>query len=109
MRIEVYTKGNPDALLTKIKKDITDKKIKTWSIVQNAKKEDFFTHNPEQWFKKALLQPSIASNPNRLIFTVNWFTNSAPTEYIKGLYIGRFTEELLEHYRQDYSKLETFA
>jgi len=67
------------------------------------------THNPEQWLKKALLRPSTATNPNRLILTVTWYTNQEPTEYIKGLYIGRFTEELLEHYRKEYTKLETFA
>ena len=109
MKIEIHTL-NSTALWDKIKKDITDKKIKTWSIVQDANKNEYLTHNPEQWLNKALLKPSTATNPIRLILTVvNWFTNSEPTEYIKGLYIGRFTEELLEHYRKDFTKLETFA
>lgn len=109
MKIEVFTPGTPSVLLDKIKKDIVDKKIKTWSIVKDANNNYYLTHNPEQWFKKALLHPSTASNPNRLILTVIWYNNQEPSEYIKGLYIGRFTEELLEHYRKAFSKLETFA
>lgn len=109
MKIEIFTISTPSTLLDKIKKDITDKKIKTWSIVKDANNNEYFTHNPEQWFKKALLKPSTSTNPNRLILAVTWYTNQEPSEYIKGLYIGRFTEELLEHYRKDFSKLETFA
>lgn len=108
MKIEVYT-ANPAGLLGKIKKNIADQQIKTWSLVYDANKVEYLTHNPEQWNKKALLKPSIVTLPDRLILTVTWFANSIPTEYVKGLYIGRFTEELLEHYRKDFTKLETFA
>lgn len=108
MRIEIHTKANPDKLLSTIVKEIKEKKIKTWSIV-NANSSEYFTHNPEQWLKKALLKPSLGTLPNRLILTVNWYENSVPDEYTKGLYIGRFTEELLEHYKEDFTKLETFA
>jgi hypothetical protein len=108
MRIEIYA-SNPTDLLTKIKRDIKSEKIKTWSLIPDSDGNEYLTHNPTQWFKKALLQPAVKANPTRLILTVNWFSNSAPTEYIKGLYVGRFTEELLEHYRADFSKLETFA
>lgn len=109
MRIEIHT-SNATILLTKIKKDIIDQVIKTWCIVKNTKGDEFLTHKPEQWFKKALLKPTTAINPIRLILTVVWFSDSVtPNEYTKGLYIGRFTEELLEHYRTDFSKLETFA
>ncbi|MFZ1528904.1 MAG: hypothetical protein WAT19_09140 [Ferruginibacter sp.] len=109
MKVEVFSINTPASLFDKVKTDIVDKKIKTWSIVKDANNNEYLTHNPEQWFKKALLKPSTASNPNRLILTVTWYTNQEPTEYIKGLYIGRFTEELLEHYRKDFSKLETFV
>lgn len=108
MRIEIHT-SNATALWNKIKKDIDNDVLKTWSIVKNADKEDFLTHKPTQWFNKALLKPTITTNPTRLILTVNWFTNSVPDEYTKGFYIGRFTEVLLEHYRASFSKLETFA
>jgi len=108
MRIEIHT-ANASTLWSKIKKDIVDENIKTWSIIQNNKNQDFLTHKPAQWYKKALLEPSTATNPTRLILTVNWFTNDVPNEYTKGLYVGRFTEELLEHYRASFSKLETFA
>lgn len=108
MRIEIHTTGSPGALWTNIKKDIADEKIKTWSIVYNTNNEERLTHKPEQWFKKALLKPTTGTNPDRLILTVTWFTSSVPDEYTKGLYLGRFTEVLLEHYREDYSKLETY-
>src|SRR5688572_12905810 len=107
MKIEIHTQ-NPHRLLEKIKKDIANESIKTWSIVKSAKGGEFLTHTPDQWFKKALLGWSFGSNPGRLILTVTNFTNSIPDEYTKGLYIGRFTEELLEHYRPDFSKLEIF-
>lgn len=108
MRIEIHS-SNPTALLTKIKKDIKDEKVQTWGVVYDANKDEFFTHTPDQWLKKALLKPTISTVPNRLILTVTWYTNSVPNEYTKGLYIGRFTEQLLEHYSKDFSKLETFA
>jgi hypothetical protein len=108
MRIVVHS-SDPTSLLTKIKKDIKDEKIKTWSIVLDNKNQEYFTHTPPQWLKKALLFPTTATMPDRLILTVTWFSNNEPTEYIKGLYTGRFTEELLEHYRKDFKKLETFA
>lgn len=108
MRIEIHS-TNPIALLSKIKKDINDHKIQTWDVVKDNNQNDYFTHNPEQWFKKALLESKTASSPSRLILTVTWFTKSIPNEYTKGLYIGRFTEQLLEHYSKDFSKLETFA
>lgn len=108
MKIEIHT-SDPSGLWKKIKKDIEDKKIKTWMIVQDSGNTEYLTHSPDQWVKKALLHPTTTNNPTRLMFTVTWFSNSEPTEYIKGLYIGRFTEELLEHYRSNYTKLEIFA
>ena len=107
MRIEIHT-PDPSSLFAKIKRDITTAKIKTWSIVLDADKKEYLTHKPDQWFKKALLRPSLGTIPQRLILTVTWFSNSLPSEYIKGLYVGRFTEELLEHYKTEFSKLETY-
>ena len=108
MQIEIHT-NNPAALWTKIKKDITAGEVKTWKVVLDANKTEYLTHTPEQWLNKALLIPSTAISPNRLILKITWWTTSVPNEYTKGLYIGRFTEELLEHYRNDFSKLETYA
>lgn len=108
MRIEIHT-TNPAALLAKIKKDIQDEKIKTWEFVPTSNSGEVLTHKPPQWYKKAILIPTTGTNPSRLILNVNWYSGKEPDEYTKGLYIGRFTEELLEHYRNSYSKLETFA
>lgn len=107
MKIEIHT-DTPLSLWKKIKKDISDNKIKTWIIVFSGAGEELLTHVPPQWFKKALLKPSIDEKPNRLIFTVTWFTGENPNQYTKGLYVGRFTEELLEHYYKDFVKIETF-
>jgi hypothetical protein len=113
MKIEVHTVGTttPEKLWVKIKKYIAEEKIKTWVFVKNDKGVELLTHTPAggQWHKKALLKESLLTTPSRLVFTVIWFTDSVPDEYTKGLYIGRFTEELLEHFRADFSKLETFA
>lgn len=108
MRIEIHS-SDPTALLIKMKKEMKDGKNKTWSVVNDQDKNEFFTHTPEQWFRKALLRPTTATVPNRLILRIAWYTNSVPDEYTKGLYIGRFTEQLLAHYSKDFSKLETFA
>ena len=56
MNIEIHT-SNPSALLAKIKKDITNMKVKTWSIVLDSNGDEFLTHNPQQWNNKALLEP----------------------------------------------------
>ncbi|MDB5013265.1 MAG: hypothetical protein JWQ25_1467 [Daejeonella sp.] len=107
MKIEIHTSA-PLSLWMKIKEDISNKKIKTWVVVLNGAGEELLTHIPAQWFKKALLKPTIGEKPNRLILTVTWFIGENPDQYTKGLYVGRFTEELLEHYYKDFLKIETF-
>ena len=113
MKIEVHTVAGitPEKLWVKIKKHIDEEKIKTWVFVKDSKGVEFLTHTTSsgQWDNKALLKESFLANPSRLVFSVNWFSKSVPDEYTKGLYIGRFTEELLEHFRTDFIKLETFA
>lgn len=111
MKIEVYTTTTPEKLWAKIKKYITEEKIKTWVFVKDSNDINYLTHTApgKQWHKKALLEESFLATPSRLIFTVTWFKNSVPDEYTKGLYVGRFTEELPEHFRADFSNLETFA
>lgn len=109
MRIEVIATISSAALWGKIKKDIADENIKTWNVVKNSDGNEYLTHNPSQWINKALIKPSFETKPERLILSITWWKGQVPTEYIKGFYVGRFTEVLLEHYRKDYSKLETYA
>ena len=113
MKIEVHTVSSttPEKLWAKIKKHIEEDKIKTWVFVKDATGVEYLTHTPAggQWHKKALIKESFLSTPSRLVLTVTWFSDSIPDEYTKGLYIGRFTEQLLEHFRTDFIKLETFA
>lgn len=113
MRIEVHTISGttPQQLWQKIKKDVKDEKIKTWVIVKDDKGVEYLTHTPEggQWHRKALIVESFLTNPSRLVLKVNWFKNLVPDEFTKGLYIGRFTEQLMQDFTKDFIKLETFA
>ena len=113
MKIEVHTLTGttPQKLWEKIKKDVEAEKIKTWVFVKDNKGTDYLTHTLPggQWHKKALLEESFLTNPSRLILTITWFSNSVPDEFTKGLYIGRFTEQLMQDYTKDFIKLETFA
>ncbi|MFN3300570.1 MAG: hypothetical protein ACK41Z_10265 [Sediminibacterium sp.] len=113
MRIEIHTVASttPQKLWEKIKKDVKEEKIKTWVFVKDTNAVEYLTHTPagSQWHKKALLKESFATNPSRLVLKVTWFSDSVPDEYTKGLYIGRFTEQLMQDYTKDFIKLETFA
>jgi len=114
MKIEVHTVASttPEKLWLKIKKFIEEEKIKTWVLVKSDQDVEYITHTPSggQWYQKALIKDSVLTIPLRLVLTVTWFSNLPhPNEYTKGLYIGRFTEQLLEHFRTDLIKLETFA
>ena len=112
MRIEIHTLAlTPKELWEKIKKFIKEEKIATWKIVIGSKGTEFLTHSTssDQWFEKALLKHSILTEPSRLVLTVTWYGNrDEPDEYTKGLYVGRFTEQLLEHFKSDFTKLVTF-
>lgn len=107
MRIDAVTK-NPSQLLQAIQKAIKDDTLKTWVAREDDKKNILYTHVPEQWVDKALIQPTAGTN--KASFTINWWASKGePSQEIKGYYIGRFTEILLVHFRNYFDRLETFA
>jgi hypothetical protein len=108
MRIEVSPQSARLLYGASLKKIFADENIKTWSVVKDSTNNECLTYNPSQW-KNEALKPKFETIPERLVLTITSWQGKEPTEYIKGFYVGRFTEVLLEHYRRDYSKLETFA
>ncbi|MBI2285171.1 MAG: hypothetical protein HYU71_15775 [Bacteroidetes bacterium] len=107
MRIDAVTK-NPSQLLHAIQKAIKDGTLKTWEAREDDKKNILYTHVPEQWVDKALIQ--LTTGAAKVSFTINWWANKGePSQEIKGYYIGRFTEILLVHFRNYFDRLETYA
>jgi hypothetical protein len=106
MKIEAIT-INPAALLNDISEAIKDEKLKTWAIVDDTQGNKYFTHVPEQWYKKVIIKPSI--NDDRLILSMYWYNSNIPDEATKGYYLGRFTEVLMVHFSSHFTKLETYT
>lgn len=96
MAIVVYTAA-PKSLLAAIYKAIDDGKIVTWEY----DKDGDFTHTPEQWRRKAWLRPFPSSGI--LQFGLLGQENTKMTKPIYGVYHGRFIEELLTHFDDDFS------
>ncbi|MHA4875210.1 hypothetical protein, partial [Enterococcus faecium] len=63
-------------------------------------------HTPEQWAEKAMLKPYIYKDRTTLKI-IWWSKNDEPTMEVKGYIVGRFTEVLLVHFRNYFTKLET--
>lgn len=111
MKIEKHIEAvATNAFWEKIRKFIR-REIATCTMVNGSKGTEFLTHSTssDQWFKKSLLKHSILTDPARLVLTVTWFGNrDEPDEYTKGLYVGRFIEQSLEHFKSDFTMLVTF-
>lgn len=107
MKIDALT-DSPQQLIDAINKAIKDDELKTWARVENDKKETLYSHTPEQWSQKAMLKPYVYKD--RVTFKISyWNKNPEPTIEVKGYITGRFTEILLVHFRNYYTKLETTA
>ena len=107
MKIEAIT-ASPDMLIAAIDKAMNDGDLKTWKIVKADKGQILYTHTPEQWNEKALL--TRVAKTDRVVFNINWWTkNDEPSDEVKGIYIGRFSEVLLVHFRNYLSKLEAWV
>lgn len=105
MRIEAYTK-NPSKLINAMLNKIENNELKTLEIVFNKYNEKLFNHIPEQWSNKALLMYAVGIDA--VTFEICWWEkNDEPNEDIKGCIIGRFTELLMVHFKDDFKYLET--
>jgi hypothetical protein len=107
MEINALT-DSPQSLINAINKAINDKSLKTWEVKKNDKGEILYSHSPEQWSEKAMLKPII--HANKVQFIMAWWTSSStPGDDVKGYILGRFTEILVVHFKEHFSKLETLA
>lgn len=61
MRIDAIT-NNPSQLIQAIQKSIKEGTLKTWLAKEDDKKRILYTHVPEQWVDKALIEPSAGTS-----------------------------------------------
>jgi hypothetical protein len=106
MRIEIRSL-NPTQLLANIFEKTETDVLKTWEI-RKYSNEKYLTHKG-QWLDEALLKFSIKNDENRLHVSISWLTNNEmPKKITKGIYLGRFSEALLNHFSEEFSSFETF-
>lgn len=96
MAIIVKTQ-TPDDLLKKIKNAIDEGTVRSWSY----DKDGDFTHDSEQWTKKAWLRPK--SYSSELRFGILGQKEIKLSRQIYGLYHGRFIDMLLTHFDSEFN------
>lgn len=102
MAIIVQTPA-PAKLLADIKTAIKEGHVETWLVDP----EGDFTHEPEQWRKKAWLNPTVV--PGVLVFGLLGQKNVTMTKAIYGTYHGRFIEMLLTHFDDEFTSIMSTA
>ena|SRR6185312_9570584 len=103
MKIEAITTASAQ-LVAAIDKAMNDESLKTWEIVKSKEGEILYTHTPGQWNQKALIERQ--ANQGNVLFTITyWQGKTQPSKDEEGYYFGRFTEILLVHFRNYFSKL----
>jgi hypothetical protein len=107
MQIKAFTTSSMQ-MVTAIDKAMNEGGLKTWKIVKADHGKIFYTHTPEQWNEKALIARE--ANQDSVVFTITyWQGKPKPSMDDEGYYFGRFTEILLVHFRNYFSKLEVFV
>jgi len=101
MAIKIRTE-NPENLLSKIKQEIKNGRIKTWDCQVHNNKE-YFSHvtSDGQWKGKAWLLPKIEGD--LLIFNIVKPQKATVSSIAYAVYHGRFTEMLLAHFDKNFS------
>jgi hypothetical protein len=102
MAIIVKT-DKPIALLNAIKKAIDNGEIDTWSYDEDGD----FTHTPPQWINEAWLRPK--TYLGELRFGIIKQEGSVLTKLTYGIYHGRFTEMLLDHFDESFESAKVTA
>lgn len=103
MKINALT-DKPQSLINAINKAMKDEDLKTWKIVLNNKNETLYSHTPEQWVDKALVQP--IQHDEYVLYHITWWKNNGePDEATKGYILGRFVEILMVHFRSNFERL----
>lgn len=107
MKIEALT-ASPAQMVAAIDKAISEGGLQTWKMVKDADGKPLYTHTPQQWSEKALIDREVKQD--RVFFTITyWNGKPEPSMDDKGYYFGRFTEVLLVHFRNYITRLETFV
>lgn len=107
MHIDAIT-TNPAALQAAVDKAIKEGKLKTWRKLLNSKGETLYSHIPDQWDERAMPKPLISKE--KLRFKIVWYSkNEEPNQATKGYITGRFSEILLVHFSDYFTRLETFS
>lgn len=104
MEIRIYT-DNPSELRRIIFEKIENEEFKTWHI-REIKGRSYLTHSG-QWEDSAFLDLVIAEDELN-VKIVFWTNQKFPDSYTQGIYLGRFTEALLNHFNQHYNSFEIF-
>lgn len=96
------------------KKDQQGHEIDTWKAYYNTKGLLVLVHTKEQW-EKCCIRLSIPKSckDNTLVEATFVYFDTTKTEdrndFDEGTIYGRFTELLLNHFKQDYKKIEVEA
>jgi len=103
MKIKAVT-DKPQSLINAINKAMKDEDLKTWKKLSVTDHEIMYSHTPEQWDEKAMLEPII--NEDSVIFNFIWWKkNGEPEDATKGYILGRFVEVLMVHFRSNFEHL----
>jgi len=92
-----FNTSDPHGLLAAFKKAIDNRHVVTWSY----DKDGDFTHNTEQWKKKAWLRPRIGNGELRLGIIKP--KNQSISWEIYAIYHGRFIESMTAHLHDRFS------
>lgn len=104
MKIELYTKSGKK-LIEEIFSAVEDEVLKTWAIRESKEKKKFLTHKPEQWYDKVII--GFTFTDEKVTINLHYWENMGEAdEATKGYYIGRFTEALLVHFKNKFTKFE---
>lgn len=103
--VRVYAEDETKAkiLLIKINNAVAKGEWQTWEVDQKIAEKPFFhIGDSKQWASEARLYPPKepdGDKKNRLTFTLKLQQGATkPSQYIRGIYLGRFSEMLIVHF-----------
>lgn len=94
------TTEKPSILVEKIKTAIERHEIETWSIDSDGD----YTHTADQWINHAWFRAKIEES--RVVFFIICRNDENLSVIDYGVYHGRFTEMLLNHFDKDCDNIE---
>ena len=102
MKIDAIT-NNPQGLINAIDFAFKKDELKTWEKKLNGKGESLYSHTG-QWAESAMPKPYIYKD--KVTFEMKWWSkDDEPDKETKGYILGRFTEILMVHFRDNFDHL----